>query len=128
MFEKASRLKLRIGTPSGVITAEDLWDLPLTSKTGQTNLDDIARNLSRQVSAAEESFVDKPATKDPTLTLGFEIVKRVIEVRLEERDAAKAAKAKADRKTRILEIMAAKQDDSLKEASMEELEAMLKDL
>ena len=45
MFEKASRLKLRFSTSIGMLSAEDLWDLPLSSRNGTANLDDVARNL-----------------------------------------------------------------------------------
>lgn len=128
MFEKASRLKLRFDTPAGVLSVEDLWDLPLTSRAGHANLDDIAKDLSRQVSSQEESFVEKPAPKKKGLDLAFEIVKHVIKIRLEERDALKAAEAKKARKTKILEIMARKQDQALEEMDMADLEKELEGL
>ena len=59
-FEKASRIRLRFDTPQGSLTVEDLWQLPLTSRTGRANLDDIAKSLNRQLKeTAEESFVVK---------------------------------------------------------------------
>ena len=33
MFTKASRLKLRFQSPAGLLSSEDLWDLPLTSNS-----------------------------------------------------------------------------------------------
>lgn len=129
LFEKASRLRLRFGTPQGVINVEDLWDLPLTSKAGRANLDDIARGYSRELKTqGEESFVTKPAQKDPTLELGFEIVKRVIEVRLEENKAAKDAADKKAKQQKIRELIMKKKDEALGESSLEELEAQLKAL
>ena len=128
MFEKASRNKLRFGTPAGVLNVEDLWDLPLMSKAGHTNLDDIARDLNSRISENEESFVEKSKRKDPTNQLAFEIVKHVIEVRLEEREAAKGALAKKEQKAKILAIMSSKQDKELEETSLEDLQKMLEDL
>jgi len=128
MFEQASRLKLRLNTSVGLISVEDLWDLPLTSKAGHTNLDDLARDLSKRVAETEESFVEKPAPKDIKTHLGFDIVKHIIKIRLEERDAAKAALAKKAKKAKILEILASKEDRTMQEMSEEDLRKMLEEL
>jgi len=129
IFEQASRLKLRIFTPAGNITVEDLWDLPLTSKSGAVNLDDLARGFSRKLkSQAEESFVERPASKEPTLELGFDIIKYVIDVRLAEAETKKEADARRAHKKRLADIIAQKRDNQLSEKSLEELEAELKGL
>ena len=129
LFEQASRLKLRFASPQGVLSTEDLWDLPLTSRAGRANLDDIARTYSRELKTqGEESFVTKPARKDKMLELGFEIVKRVIEVRLAENKATKEAADKAAKKAKLQELLAKKQDDNLGEMSEEELLAEIKKL
>ena len=128
MFEIAARLKLRFDTPAGVLSVEDLWDLPLTSKVGHTNLDDLARGLSKRVADAEESFVEKPVPKDQKTTLAFNIVKHVIAVRLEERDAAKAVQEKKAKKAKILEILASKEDNAMQNMSEEDLRKMLEEL
>lgn len=128
MFEKASRLKLRFNTPSGVLTVEDLWDLPMTSKTGKANLDDIARGLHTQLEDEQVSFVEKPAKKNEGKQLAFDIVKHVIEVRLAERDAAKLAEDRRKTKQRIADLIAEKRDEELKGKSLEDLEKMLESL
>jgi hypothetical protein len=126
MFEQAARMKLRFDTPVGVISVEDLWDLPLTSKTNRVNLDDIARGFSRELkSQEEESFVVKPPKADQTLALGFKIVKHVIDTLLEERKVLKTALDKKEQKNKIMAIMASKKDDELKETSVEDLQKML---
>jgi hypothetical protein len=129
LFEQASRLKLRFGSPQGPLTVDDLWDLPLTSRTNRANLDDIARFYSRELKEQEtESFVTKPARKDKILMLGFEIVKRVIEVRLEENKAIKDKAEKAAKKAKLLELLSKKKDDQLGEMTEEQLLAEIEKL
>jgi hypothetical protein len=128
MFEKATRLKLRFDSPKGALTTEDLWDLPLSSATSRANLDDIARGLHRELKATidEVSFVQPVTAKaDDELQLKFDVVKRVIEVRVAERDAAKALAERREKKQRIMELIAKKQDEKLSETSIEDLERML---
>lgn len=129
VFEHASRMKLRFSSPQGLITTEDLWDIPLTSKTGRANLDDIARAYSRQLKTqGEESFVTIPARKDPVLELGFEIVKRIIEIRLAENKAAKDKAEKAKKRQKIVDLIAKKEDEALGETDLAELKKQLKEL
>ena len=126
MFEKASRLQLRFDTPKGVLSVEDLWQLPLTSNTGKANLDDIARELDSKIkNTSTVSFVNKPAKADETVQLGFDIVKRVIDVRLEERDAAATAEANKQKKQKLLAILEAKENEGLSQLSMEDLRAQI---
>ena len=77
MFEKAVRLKLRFDSPQGLMSAEDLWDLPLTSsRPNKANLNDIAKEVSRELKASgEEDFVNPTSKADETLQLKLEIVK-----------------------------------------------------
>lgn len=127
MFEKASRLKLRFDTNRGAITTEDLWDLPLTSATGKTNLDAIAVGLFKRLQndGAPLSFVDTETTTDEETKLKFDVVRHVIEVKKLDNKAMHDAKAKADQKQKILSILADKQDESLRGKSLDELQTML---
>lgn len=126
MFEKASRLKLRFDTPKGMLSVEDLWDLPLTSQTGKANLDDIARALHAQLkNDADVSFVHKERKSDEATQLSFDLVKHVIDVKLAERDAAQQANLDKERRQRILEVIARKKDQQLDGMSLEELEKLV---
>lgn len=128
MFEQASRLKVRFESPKGLLAVEDLWDLPLTSVRG-ANLNDIAKGLNRELkNADDEDFVNRAAKTDTVLKLKFDIVKHVIDVRLAENLAARTEAERVERKARVLEIIAEKQDAALKDKSIEELTAMVNSL
>lgn len=124
LFEAASKMKLRFSSNKGMITTEDLWDLSLA------DLDEIARETYKRVRDDMDhvSFV-RPASKvDSTDLLRLDILKRVIEVKMEERDAAEKAVLQNAKKQRILNIMAEKEDENLKGASLEDLRQMLAEL
>ena len=128
IFEQASRKKLRFATSQGLLSVDDLWDLPLTSK-GRANLDDIARSYSRELKAqAEESFVNKPAAKDKTLELGFEIVKYIIDTLLAERAATKEAEEKRVKRQKIIDLIARKEEEALGATDLEDLRKQLEAL
>lgn len=128
MFEQATRLKLRFNTVRGNVTAEDLWDMPLTHSSG-FSLDDLAKSLNKMVKeSAEESFVVAKTSENDIIELMFEIVKYVIGKRLEEAKEKENAAEKADKKKKILAILAEKEDDSLKSKSSAALKKMLEEL
>ena len=129
MFEKASRAKIRFETSKGNLTVEDLWDLPLTSNTGKANLDDIARGLHSQLKEADEiSFVNPVVSSNDNLKLGFEIVKHVISVRLDEANKRANEAAAKEKKQKIMAIIDQKQDAALSAMSVEELRQMVASL
>lgn len=126
LFERAARLKLRFITPQGNLSAEDLWDIPLTTnRTNLANLNDIAKGVSRELKAqGEEEFVNPVSKVDEELQLKLDIVKHVIQVRQAENEAARALSERREKKARLLELIAKKQDQQLEGQSLEELQAM----
>ena len=128
MFEKASRLRIRFNNKKGNCNTEDLWSIPLTSINGLC-LDGIAKELSREIKAtAEESFVETKSSISTELELKLDIVKHVIKVKLEERDKRKNAVVVDAQKEKLDELIAEKNDESLKGKSVEELQKMRDDL
>lgn len=123
MFEKATRQKLRFDTQRGLVTVEDLWDLPLT---GNVSLNQIAIDLNRELKEAVEttSFVTPAEPADTELQLKFEIVKHVIATRIKERDEAKNSRATEAQRQKILEIIAQKKDAELQNLPIEKLTEM----
>lgn len=129
MFEIATRLKLRFESPKGLLTTEDLWDLPLTSQTGKPNLDDIAKGIHKQLKSNNDfSFVTPKETDNSLIQLQMDIVTHIINVRISERNSAALEAERKAKKQRILAAIAQKQDDALYGASLEELQKMAEDL
>lgn len=128
MFEKAARLKLRFATPVGDLSAEDLWDLPLTTRAGsnKANLDDLARALHQQIEQAPTvSFVKPTEPVSVIPQLKFDLVLHVIKVKLAEQEAAQKAQVTRERKQQIMALIEQKKNDALGASSIEELQAML---
>jgi hypothetical protein len=123
LFEKAVRAKLRFITERGVVSLEDLWDLPLSA------LNDLAKNTNREVKASEEEDFLKTATaKDKSLALQFEVLLYVLKTKVEERDAKIASVAKAEQKAKLVNALARKQDASMEAMSEEEIQAAIAEL
>lgn len=129
MFAFATKKKIRFETSKGLLSVEDLWDLPLTSDNGRPNLDDIAKGIYKAMKEGEEvSFVKSNAASNAAfnvLKTKFDIVKYIIDVKLAEAEAAKKAKETKARNQRILGLIAQKEDEALASKSKEELLAML---
>jgi hypothetical protein len=121
-FERATKQKLRFDTAVGLVSVEDLWDLPLEQ------LDKLAQTLHKEVESGEEvSFIEakKPTAAFTELKLKFDVVKCIIEVRMAAKKKLEKAAATKARKAKILEIMEKKQDETLEGKSLEELQALL---
>ncbi len=128
IFAKASRKKLRFPSGVGMLSVEDLWDIPLTNNTS-VSLDNIAKAVNRDLKATEEeSFVEAHTAQNNDLSLRLDIVKRIIEVKLADRSRAeKSAETKA-KKQQILELLQNKENASLAEKTPEELRELLDSL
>jgi hypothetical protein len=133
MFEKAARLKLRFDSPAGgQLSVEDLWDLPLTSSAVTRkvpNLDDLAIQLDKQLKeTTTTSFVKKSSKTNEVTKLKFDVVLKVIEVKQAEAELAETKRSNAEKKQKLLEIVARKQDAALEGKSLEELQKELEAL
>ncbi len=124
IFETASRAKVRFETTRGLITTEDLWDLPLTA--GMVNLDNVAKAVNKRLRETEESFV-VTTKKDKLLELKLDVVKHVIAVKLEEVEDAKEAAKRAEKKEILSEAIAIKEVSELVDGkSVKELKKELR--
>ena len=66
LFMQATREKFRFESSKGDLSVEQLWDLPLTSRTG-FDLDTVAKAVNADLKASnEESFVN--ASNNPAVS------------------------------------------------------------
>lgn len=122
IFEMATRNKFRFPY-KGLISVEDLWDL------GQVQLDSIYKNLNKEIKQIqEESLLSAKNSEDAELQAKIDIVKYIFTVKQQEAIQRSIDAENADKKRRIMEILAQKQDDSLMGKSEDELKKMLKEL
>lgn len=122
MFEKAVKGKYRFPY-KGQIAVEDLYDLPLGS------LDTVFKTLNAEVKkTAEESLLQTKSAEDDILTTKIEIVKYIFNEKLEEKKNQQEAAERKEKKQKIMQIIATKQDEALQNASVEDLQKMLDEL
>ena len=122
MFEIATRTKMRFPF-KGMVSVEDLWDLSVR------DLDSIFKTLNAQVKKSqEESLLATKTKEDETLSVQIEIVKHIVKTKLDEAETAKQSRELKEKKQKLMEMIAEKKDEALRNASVEELQAMLADL
>lgn len=122
LFEVATKNKFRFPY-RGMITTEDLWNLPVTE------LDLVFKALNSEMKKSkEESLLDMKSKEDKILEDKIEIVKYIVSVKLQDAENRKKVRENKEKKERILQIMADRQDKAMLEASDEDLQKMLKEL
>lgn len=128
IFMLATRQKLRFPSCRGPLTVEQLWDMPLQSKSvPEFSLDDVAKQVNRDLKATgEQSFVSPDVGGENTkLALMLDIVKSVIAVKMAEQAATATRAANAAERQKLLGILADKQDEALKSMTPEQIQARL---
>ena len=129
LFLQATREKFRFESSKGDLSVEQLWDLPLTSRTG-FDLDTVAKAVNADLKTSnEESFVNvnnNPAVS--RLQAKLEVVKAIIEVKLAQAEATKKRAEKVAERQRLMEVLHSKKDQELQGLSVEEIERRLAQL
>lgn len=122
IFAKATKGKVRFEF-KGMLDTEDLWDLSLR------DLDRIYKQLAAQARLEQEDSLLTAQTKaNEALALKIDIVKAIVAFKLEEQAAKEVAAQNAEKKRKVLDILARKQDASLEALSEEELKKMIGEL
>lgn len=123
IFEIAVREKYTYNF-RGLIKTEDLYDLKLT------DLDTIYKGLKSDLAQlGEDSLIDSVDTEaKETINNKIEIVKAVVDYKREVKKNLEDAKAKAETKRRLKDLIAQKENETLEGKSLDELKAMLAEL
>lgn len=122
IFEQASKKKIRFSSNRGDLTVEQLWDLPLQSKSG-FDLDTIAKEVNRGIKeSSEESFVSTKASPVKAgLELQLEILKHIIAIKIEAAAAVAKQAENAARRSKLIAALEDKQNSELANMSSEDI-------
>lgn len=106
----------------GQIGTEDLWDL------SGAQLDTIYKTLNAEKKTTEEdSLLGKKTKAEQALLNKIEIVKYIFTEKQVEAENRRQRAANAEKKRRIMELIASKEDAALGEKSIDDLKKMLED-
>ncbi|WP_192246171.1 hypothetical protein [Mesorhizobium silamurunense] len=135
IFEIAARRKFRFPSAKGELTVEQLWDLPLVAGSPITrdvkvDLDTVARSINAELKGVtEESFVNiNPDPRKGEFTAKLDIVKHIISAKQAEAAAAKTAAERAEKRRKLVDAIASKDDEALTKASKEDLLKQLEEM
>ena len=122
LFIQATRQAIRFNH-KGQISVEDLWHLNLET------LDVIAKGLYKQLQEnVDISFINETTKSDKAAQLKLDIVKYIISVKLEEKEAVRIQTEKAHKRQHLAQLIFDKQKEALSAKSIEELQAELDNL
>lgn len=122
IFEIATKEKFRFPY-KGMISTEDLWDL------SAAQLDTIYKALNAEKKTTDEdSLLEQHTKEDRMLLVKIEIVKYVFAEKQAEVAAKKQKAINDEKKRRVMELIASKEDAALADKPIEELKKMLEEL
>ena len=123
MFENALKNGFRYPSNKGLITTEDLFCLSLN------DLNEIAKKINKLIKdSEEESFIPGPNFNNNNDSKRLDIVKHIINVKINEQNAKMTEKLNAEKRQRIMEVIKKKDEESLENMSKEELEKLLSNI
>lgn len=122
IFERATREKTRFCF-KGLVSVEELWDLSLEY------LDSLWCELESELEKLPKKSLLSTNTKQrDEIEFKQEIIKHIVETKKAEKLANEQAKANASKKQMVLDMIASKQNDDLKNMSIEELKKLAESL
>jgi hypothetical protein len=127
VFERAARGQWRFSSGRGDLTAEQLFTLPLDSGNG-FNLNSVAIAVDDELEGmARKNFIapEKTDNRRAELEGKLELVKLVIASKIADKTAAETRATNMDKRRKILDALANKENEALTSATKEELLAQL---
>lgn len=130
LFEYAARHKIRLHSPRGLLTVEDLWDVPLRPRNANDlDLNTVAKIASKSLADVAENFVETAKTPEHTRReVAMEIVLYVIQTKINEEKAQAQKADKKKKKEALLAALADKQAGKLSEMSEAALKKQIAEL
>jgi len=126
IFAKATRIGLRVQTPNGPLSTEQLWTLT------PAKLADVIRAIKKQLNTTQDqdlAFLDANATQvDEEKQLAFDVCKEIYTTKKAESDERLAAAERKEQRAKIAAILAAREEEALGSKSTEELERLLAEM
>lgn len=124
IFARATRSKLRFPSDIGLISVEDLWDLPLTtSSRKKASLENVGNFLLRRQAQFDTGSIlttTEPSPEKEAADLAVEVIRYIVAVREAENQAKTLAAAQASERARLDGVIA---DREAKETPLEDLKA-----
>lgn len=135
-FEQASRFDLRFPSTKGLLEVKDLWNLPrIHNNTAVVTLTVLIKNaysvLQSKTKLSDELAFLNENNKKQELDLDqlrFDILKYIYEVRVNEENATKDAKELKEELEKRLDAKYQKQEELMKNKSVEELDKEIAEL
>lgn len=124
MYKQATQLKLRFLTKKGILSVEQLWDLKFVDLADAVK--EAKKVLTGSTGDDELSFLDETKSVNTIDQLKFDILKDVYISKKAENEAKRNALQDKEHNQKIMALIAEKKEDSLRNMSVEELEALLK--
>ena len=122
IFEMAVKMKFRFPY-KGSISVEDLYDLNVR------DLDTIFKSLNSQLrQIKEESLLETKSMEDQILDVKIQIVKYIFNLKQEEEAKRIKAKENKEKRQKLMEILANKEDQDLLNKPKEDIQKMLDEL
>jgi len=124
IFEQATRLSLRFPCTKGNLSTEDIWNLPLDY------LDSLGMNYKNNLEATKGKSLRK-LTNTPVNSLDelrLSIIQHVIETKEAEEIRVSTLATLREQLSNIQELRYKKEQDSLSQLPLEELDKLISDI
>jgi hypothetical protein len=119
-WQLVTRGKHRFQTDKGMLSVEQLWDLPLA------DLDRLAVQLEHDSKKHTKTFLKVKTQEDKITKAMFDVVLDVLNTKVEEQEAAEEARANKEHNEKIFRLIEEKEDEHLGKLTVKQLKAQLR--